>query len=74
MLETLITIILSVLGTWFYLKKNPRLQKDVKEIENEAKTKAYDSDIHSLIDDVVTKFGSDGSAKDVDSKKPTDPV
>lgn len=74
MLETLITIILSVLGAWFYMKKNPRLQKDVKEIENEAKVKAYDPNINRLIDDVVAKFGSDSSPENVDSKKPTDPV
>lgn len=74
MLETLVTIILSVLGAWFYFKRTQPPQKSIEEIKHEAKTKAYNPDINSLIDDVVTKFGSDSPPENVDSKKPTDPV
>ena len=78
MLEALITILITIIGTWVFLKKNSgaRQTKDTKEIQREAEDKAYNSDINNLVDDVVAKFGSDPAprAKNVASKKPEDPV
>lgn len=78
MLEVLITVLVSVIGTWFFIKKTTAVKetKDTKEIEREATVKAYNSDIHKLVDDVVSEFGSDSDpgAKNVASKKPEEPV